>query len=92
MQVTLTPQAEMLLREALTRKPGRSAEQILDEALTREVASAPAEPGSHLQSSPVSLVQENGLLVHTGKAPCGFDWDRIVDAEREERFREVIGR
>ncbi|MGD0223300.1 MAG: hypothetical protein ABSF71_13265 [Terriglobia bacterium] len=33
MQVTLTPQAEQLLRDALVRNPGSSAAEILEQAL-----------------------------------------------------------
>ncbi|MGA3327000.1 MAG: hypothetical protein ABSF45_21255 [Terriglobia bacterium] len=33
MQVTLTPQAEQLLRDALARNPGSSAAEILERAL-----------------------------------------------------------
>ncbi len=33
MQVTLTPQAEQLLRDALARNPGSSAAEILEQAL-----------------------------------------------------------
>ena len=35
------------------------------------------------------LVQQNGLLVHLGKASPGFDWYLMVDEQREERIREV---
>jgi len=34
MQVTLTPQAEQVLREQLARSPGREPAQIVEEALT----------------------------------------------------------
>jgi hypothetical protein len=44
MQVTLTPQAEELLRQALARSPGRSPEEILEEALAHEAMCAPADP------------------------------------------------
>ena len=37
------------------------------------------------------LIQQNGLLVHLGKAPQDFDWDRILDEQREERTREISG-
>ena len=33
MQVTLTPQAEQLLRDAMTRNPGSTAAEILEQAL-----------------------------------------------------------
>ena len=37
MQVTLTPHAEELLRDALARHPGQSPAQILEEALAERV-------------------------------------------------------
>lgn len=37
MQVTLTPQAEELLRQAQARTPERSPEEILEQALEHEV-------------------------------------------------------
>lgn len=47
MQVTLTRHAEELLREALARNPGRSPEEVIEQALaerlTHEAASAPAD-------------------------------------------------
>ncbi len=44
MQVTLTPHAEELLRQALARNPGRSPEEILEQALAERIAheAAPA--------------------------------------------------
>jgi len=32
-----------------------------------------------------SMVRKNGIWVHLGKVPRGFDWDTTVDAIREER-------
>ncbi len=46
---------------------------------------------THVEVPHASLLQENGLLVHLGKAPQGFHWDRLVDEQREERIREVSG-
>lgn len=47
MQVTLTPHGEELLREALARNPGRSPEEVIEQALaertTRRVASTQAD-------------------------------------------------
>jgi hypothetical protein len=37
MQITLTPQAEELLKEALGRNPSRSPEEIVEEALAAHV-------------------------------------------------------
>ena len=39
MQVTLTAHAEELLREALARNPGRSPEEILEQALAERAGS-----------------------------------------------------
>lgn len=41
MQVTLTPQGEQLLREALAQHPGESPAQILEQALAQHVAYRP---------------------------------------------------
>jgi AbrB family looped-hinge helix DNA binding protein len=38
-----------------------------------------------------SMVQEDGLLVHQGKAPRGFDWDSVVDAIRDEQIKNASG-
>jgi hypothetical protein len=45
MQVNLTPYGEQLLREALAHNPGRSPEEILEQALAQRVA-------HHLPSPP----------------------------------------
>ena len=39
----------------------------------------------------VSLVEKDGLLVHCGEAPRGFDWSRLVDDYREERVKDLSG-
>lgn len=39
-----------------------------------------------------SLVTRNGLLVHRGKLPKGFDWHRLIEDEREDRTRKLAGR
>jgi AbrB family looped-hinge helix DNA binding protein len=36
-----------------------------------------------------SLVQQQGVWVHLGKAPQGFDWNRILDDARGERIKDV---
>jgi len=38
-----------------------------------------------------SLREENGFLVHLGKVPPGFAWDRMVDDMREERIKKLSG-
>jgi hypothetical protein len=40
-----------------------------------------------------SLVERDGLLVHRGKAPHGFDWSLLVEDCREETafLRSLLG-
>jgi len=38
-----------------------------------------------------SLVQQQGVWVHLGKAPQGFDWNRVLDDARDERIKDVAG-
>ena len=38
-----------------------------------------------------SIVQEDGIWVHLGKVPRGFDWGSIVEAIREERIKDASG-
>jgi AbrB family looped-hinge helix DNA binding protein len=39
-----------------------------------------------------SMVRRNGLLVHLGKAPKGFRWNRMIDEMRDERCRDILGK
>jgi AbrB family looped-hinge helix DNA binding protein len=38
-----------------------------------------------------SMVRKNGIWVHLGKVPRGFDWDAAVDDIREERIKDTSG-
>jgi len=38
-----------------------------------------------------SMVKKKGLWVYIGKAPKGFDWDNMVDDEREARIKYLSG-
>ena len=38
-----------------------------------------------------SLVEQHGILVHLGKPPKNFDWQGILEDEREERTRDIAG-
>lgn len=38
-----------------------------------------------------SLVRKNGLWIHQGKAPRGFDWGSVVDAIRDDRIKDATG-
>ena len=38
-----------------------------------------------------SMVRKDGIWVHLGKLPRGFDWDVAVDTLREERIKDTSG-
>ena len=38
-----------------------------------------------------AFVQRNGRWVYVGKVSDGFDWDTLVEKDREERDREILG-
>lgn len=44
-----------------------------------------------LRNGRAAMHEENGLLVHDGQLPPGYDWDRLVDEDRERRIRAVLG-
>jgi AbrB family looped-hinge helix DNA binding protein len=35
------------------------------------------------------VIEEDGFLVHQGVAPRGFDWDRHIEEQREDRHSKV---
>jgi hypothetical protein len=37
------------------------------------------------------MIKENGVGIHLGKAPRGFDWDNLAESAREERIKEASG-
>ena len=38
-----------------------------------------------------AIVHRNGRWVYVGEVPSGFDWDNMVEKDREERDREILG-
>ena len=38
-----------------------------------------------------ALIKKDGLWVHTGKLPVGFDIVQAIRDDREERIRKVAG-
>jgi AbrB family looped-hinge helix DNA binding protein len=38
-----------------------------------------------------SMLRKNGIWVHLGKVPRGFDWNDAVDGVREERIKDTSG-
>jgi AbrB family looped-hinge helix DNA binding protein len=43
-----------------------------------------------IEQSP-AIVRRDGLWVYLGKVPTGFNWDNIVDDDRERRIQDVSG-
>lgn len=31
------------------------------------------------------------MWVHLGKLPQGFDWDKLLEEDRDERIKEIAG-
>ncbi len=38
-----------------------------------------------------SLIRKDDFLVHTGSLPASFDWSRLIDDERSDRDRRLLG-
>ena len=38
-----------------------------------------------------SLIRRNGLLVHKGKLPKGYSWDRLIEDDRDDRLKKLAG-
>jgi AbrB family looped-hinge helix DNA binding protein len=38
-----------------------------------------------------AVIQRNGRWVFVGEAPVGFDWNSMVEKDREEQDREILG-
>lgn len=38
-----------------------------------------------------SMIQKDGAWVHLGKLPNGYDWGRIIDDDRDERLKDIVG-
>ena len=70
------------VREHLGLKPGSSLrlEERPDAIILHKVDHHP------------TLAEEDGLLVHTGKLPAGYDWNSLVERDREERISELADR
>ena len=74
MQVTLTPQAEELLRSALAHDPAQSAEALIEQALSAHLGSPPNEPDplwEKLKSIP-------GLRLPSEWPPRFFTFEPVV--------------
>jgi AbrB family looped-hinge helix DNA binding protein len=70
------------VRERLRLRPGSelTIEESAQGLLLKSIGRCP------------SLVEEeDGFLVHAGKFPEGFRWDRLIEDERDERIREIAG-
>ena len=70
MQVTLSPHAEQLLRQAMARDPDQSADAILDQALARHLErEQPAGLGSPAQNRAELEASLDALAAHSEKIP-----------------------
>jgi AbrB family looped-hinge helix DNA binding protein len=69
------------VRDRLHLHPGAnlSLEEIPEGLIVRPVRRKP------------SLVEEDGILVHMGEPPANYDWNRVLEDERDERLREIAG-
>jgi AbrB family looped-hinge helix DNA binding protein len=38
-----------------------------------------------------SMIKEKGVWVYVGSVPKDFDWDNMVDADREDRIKDLSG-
>jgi hypothetical protein len=48
-------------------------------------------PASHRVEQQSSMVCKEGIWVHLGKTPNGFDWDKALDAFRDEWIKDFSG-
>jgi hypothetical protein len=46
---------------------------------------------SALSGGALRWSKKNGLLVHCGEIPRGFDWNRLIEDDREERIKDLSG-
>jgi len=37
-----------------------------------------------------SMIKRDGLWVHMGKAPRGFNWNDMIDEDRDERIKDIL--
>ncbi len=70
--------------------------RVLDHFRLRPGSSLKLEAGPEgLLLRPVerraSLVEREGILIHVGEVPPGFDWTRAVEEHREERIKDIAG-
>ena len=38
-----------------------------------------------------SMIQRDGFWVYIGEVPAGFNWDTMIEDDRDERAREILG-
>lgn len=69
------------IRDRMRLQPGTDleVEETAEGLVLRRVSGRP------------SLVENNGILVHVGKPSKDFDWQRILENEREDRMRDIVG-
>lgn len=62
----------------------RAGSELALEESVQGIVLKPAEQGP-------SMVKRDGLWVHLGKAPENFDWENMIENDREERIKEIAG-
>jgi len=69
------------LRQRLGLRPGATFEatEAAEGLLLRPITQRP------------SLVERDGLLVHTGQTTRGFDWQHLSDDLQQERVVDILG-
>ena len=56
-----------------------------------ELEEHPGEVVIRAKEQKPAFVQRNGRWVYVGQVPNGFDWDAMIENDREERDREILG-
>lgn len=89
MQVSLTPNAEHILRDALAQHPGQSAENLVEQALRQQFGPSPADASilERLRGIPGLRVPDHWPPRHPQAEPLPYDGDELPSEQliRERR-------
>jgi AbrB family looped-hinge helix DNA binding protein len=83
MTLKIDPAGRVILPKPIRDRLGLTAGADL------EVEEAPGEIILRPVQQQPSLVKRDGVLIHRGKLPKGYDWNRLVEDDREERLRKL---
>lgn len=85
MKLTIDGSGRLVLpKKVRERYRLRAGAQLELEENAEGIVLKPAQQGP-------SMVRINGLWVHLGRVPEGFDWDKMIDNDREERIKDIWG-